>query len=815
MGSTVAPVRKDLDEHLPQQQTTATMESAMQPLTGGRAGNSSLDPLDMRADPDAQATVTDFLDFTEYLPSDMMRSLTLVDKLDQTYRDTSATVHALTTKWGQLPSIPPEERPAPADLRAEISENLSHAVSSRIYAHAEAVRMSENVNRHYNRAKTILAKLQTMLENYPPPEEQKSPVATTKSPQMSRAPKVTLSRMDGQRVRRPRVPRITVPGEVLAPYDLNYDTLTSESDSSPDEEEEDDSPQPLRTHAAHQPRIKLVKTPKTPKILKIPKRRTSATPSGVPGATISTSTALARLQPPPEGALPGTPDAPWLRLTTYELAKLRKRMKKNAAWAPSDTMIARELKNLGRDIDSFNAAKKKAEEEGENFEGAVPAPVKDSETGAESMPPGALSMDTIAAEGKHPNNRQAKSKEAKTPKQDRLAKLAAEEAEESARKMADYARSIFNNNPQPPANDQSTKAAAKAKPKKRKRDSAPEAEVEKPEGLEPRPPFKRTKTETPVPHPQLTPSTTATSQPNQETPAPRTQLTPGGTVVGPQSTTPIPVPIPGLDQPMGTTSGTSPAPSIGAVASPNATATTTLAPGEDAAVPPRASSPKKSTTPILPPVRETRKATARKQEQVKEEPTPPSRPATPIPATPLAESEAQSASTAPTAVAARRPASRGGKATSQEPPPSLAADRPRRASTARNTPAPERQEPTTSRPASRRAKRPAPGVISRTNSGGNSAVGKRKAAPKKKSARAANKKAAGGAEILEVEVDDDGNVIDSDEPRYCLCNRVSFGTMIQCDNMDVSNTPTPLASPPSPLPFLLPLYESGLTSEIS
>ena len=38
---------------------------------------------------------------------------------------------------------------------------------------------------------------------------------------------------------------------------------------------------------------------------------------------------------------------------------------------------------------------------------------------------------------------------------------------------------------------------------------------------------------------------------------------------------------------------------------------------------------------------------------------------------------------------------------------------------------------------------------------------------------------------MEVEVDDDGNVIDPNEPRYCLCNGVSFGTMIQCDN-DVS-----------------------------
>ncbi len=61
-------------------------------------------------------------------------------------------------------------------------------------------------------------------------------------------------------------------------------------------------------------------------------------------------------------------------------------------------------------------------------------------------------------------------------------------------------------------------------------------------------------------------------------------------------------------------------------------------------------------------------------------------------------------------------------------------------------------------------------------------MGRRKAAPKKK--RGAQKK--DKAEVEEIEVDDEDNVIDPDEPRYCMCNRVSFGTMIQCDNVDVS-----------------------------
>lgn len=38
-----------------------------------------------------------------------------------------------------------------------------------------------------------------------------------------------------------------------------------------------------------------------------------------------------------------------------------------------------------------------------------------------------------------------------------------------------------------------------------------------------------------------------------------------------------------------------------------------------------------------------------------------------------------------------------------------------------------------------------------------------------------------------VEIDDEGNVIDPNEARYCVCNRVSFGTMIGCENTDVSH----------------------------
>lgn len=398
--------------------------------------------LESRADPDAQTTVTDFLDFAEYLPSDMVRSLTLIGKLDQTYVDSSIKVGELTTLWGQLPSLPADERPAPAQLRADISEQLSQAVSTRVFAHAEAVRMADNVNRHYNKAKVVLAKLQTMMENYPT-DAQRSPTLS-KSPQLLRAN--VAGRGGGgdgpHKVRRQRVPKITVPGEVLAPYEVEYDTFTDDSDVSSDSDS--DIPAAGRRTPAPPPKIKLVSANnKTPKSASRPSRPATQTSAALSAAAAANAAAL--LQPPPENAVIGSPDAPWLQLTQYELAKLRKRMKKNATWTPSETMIARELKALGRGPDAYREAKKKAEDEGKVFDPAVPAPVIDDESGTQHLPAGAISIDSLAADDVPTSNRGMKLNEAKKLKREALAKQAAEEAEASARKMAEAAKLFLGN----------------------------------------------------------------------------------------------------------------------------------------------------------------------------------------------------------------------------------------------------------------------------------------------------------------------------------------------------------------------------------
>ncbi|KAK2935562.1 hypothetical protein FoTM2_003505 [Fusarium oxysporum f. sp. vasinfectum] len=746
----------------------------------------SLASMESRVDPDAQTTVTDFLDFTDYLPSDIVRSLTLIGQLDQTYATASHKVHDLTAIWGRLPTLPQEERPAPVQLRADISEQLEQAINSRTFAHAEAIRMSENINRHYAKAKVLLSKLRKMRDNYPT-EEPKSPVQS-KSPQLARSKAPNKAAGDGQKPRRPQVPRIIVPGEIQAPYDLDYDSYTDESEVSSDEDS--DTPAPNRRTPAPGARIKVVTTkpPKTPNRLARPV--TYATPA-LSQAAAANNAAL--LQPPPEDAVVGSPDAPWLQLTQYELAKLRKRMKKNATWTPSETMIARELKALGRGPDAYHEARKKAEDEGESFEPPVPKPVVDSESGEKQLPAGAMSVDVLEAEEVPTSNRGMKLNEAKKLKRDRdLAKMAAEEAEESARKMNEAARKMNE--------------AAKLEPEPEEPNNSNES-AEKTESQSLRPQAKRAKTETPVPPP---PQLTLNKGPSPEQ-ALSAPTAPGGLPAAQHAQTPVPIPIPGRTT-RGSVKSPTPSPATASATGPS------KPPPQQTPVPLPLTETRKSVTPVLPPVREnskreTRGEAAKRTQQAQQQaelpppqviPTipeisedeplkteqnsspapqlqhvqialaPPTSPPPPSSTVALSTCSRSSKLTpGPEGLAIRRPSSRG-KAASQEPQPSLAADRPRRASTARNTPAPEPRPP-------KRTKRPAPGIVSTTKSGGNSAVGKRKAPPKKK-ARA--KKDKGSVEVELEDVDDDGNPIDPDEPKYCLCNRVSFGTMIACENAD-------------------------------
>lgn len=753
---------------------------------------------DFRPDPDAQTTVTDFLDFTEYLPSDVMRSLTLIRNLDQNYADASARVHDLTAQWGRLPSLPASDRPAPVKLRADISEHLGQAYSSRVFAHAEAVRMSDNVSRHYNKAKVLLSKLRTMMANYPSEEEQqKSPVAA-RSPQAARKSAVSAAKAAGEDVprRQPKIPKITVPGEVLAPYDIEYDTCTDGSDVSSDDDDDDVPATVGRRTPGPTPRIKLFSSAgRPPKSAGRPGR--ASLHSAGPTSQELAAHAAALLRPPPENAVIGSADAPWLQLTEYELAKLRKRMKKNATWTPSETMVARELRALGRGPEDYREAKRKAEEEGKVFEPTTPAPVGVDGSGSQQLPTGAISADSVATDEMPTSNRGMKLNEAKKLKREALAKQAAEEAEESARKMAAEAARLFMGRSGAASASPSEGQKENAKSsrsrngsrltQKRKRDVDGDAASDAPEGDETpsaRPAFKRTKTETPVPPPQLG-NVARNGGPSSEAAGSASAAAGSSTTGPPYVETPVPLPMSVQRSASSTATAKSPTPS----ATPGGSTTVTTSvmvptkpPVSD--VPTPGAGRRKSATPGHEASKRETRGEAAKRTQGRRTATPDSL-GQPAEAEQMAtrRSSSRGPNTAKSTPAPeRRPGSRG-KALSQEPAPSsAAADRPRRASTARNTPAPE------ARPPSRRSKRPAPGIVSTTSSGGSAAVGRRKAPPRKK-ARTTKREKDQPAEVELEDVDDEGNPIDPDEERYCICNRVSFGTMIQCDNVDVSFTP--------------------------
>ena len=476
-------------------------------------------------DPDAQATVTDFLDYTEYLPSDLVRSLRLIGNLDDAYLASAETVHKRSKVYGSLPGLSPDKRPSSQYLRQEISHNLDHAINARESAYAEASRLYDQVDRHYSRLSSIISKLQALPK---PPSRDPTPIPRIRSPQISRAktrgdgtppPRITL-RLDGPRngasagrIRgasvqksRYRSQKVTVPGEVLPPP--NPDSPPPITDS--EWEIGPISPVPVatsrvgvssRSRPIKPARIRAQKSPNTPRSQKLvrPARLPGAMGTNVHSAVagISTSNALSLLDPPPPDAKPGSVHAPWMRLTEWEMAKLRKRMKKNAIWSPSETMIRRELSDAGRGPENYRATKARCDDAGEDFLDedniATTAPGK-------PLAPGEISSDALSLGYSQVSNRGMKLNEAKKAKKETVAReqaaLAAAEAELAAKRLADVGssmKSLFNKpidgallSPLSPItstsqpNGKSTaKEKAKVKEKEREREKAREIEKQR------------------------------------------------------------------------------------------------------------------------------------------------------------------------------------------------------------------------------------------------------------------------------------------------------------------------------------------------
>lgn len=673
-------------------------------------------------DPDAQATVTDFIDYTEYLPADLIRSLTLIRGLDETYLEATQKVHELTKIYGQLPDLPPESRPKPQDLREQISIQLDRALNAREASYAEACRLYDVVDRHFDRLGCIKKKLESLPK---PPSREPTPPPAPASPENKRSrsgrkteegpTRITL-RVEGQRPSRDAVPKSRSRRSVVSGFDPDSpiaSTEQSDNGGEPREQSRD------AVKAEKSPEVSETKKEKQPK-----RTRRAGTNGRSSVAGISTSNALAMLKPPPPDAKIGSEDLPWLRLTEWEMTKLRKKMKKNAVWQPSEIMINRELAKSGRGWEGYRAAKARAEATGEEL--------IDCDDIMNNYIPGKLTRksdvnaDTVPMEETKTVNRGMKLNEAKKLKRENLAReqaaLAAAEAEMAAKRLGDIGSTFKNlfsspmngvsgllpssSKPNGAAAEEATKEKEKAKsPKKRKQEDVPEAppsnQLDANAAEASKPATKRRKT-------------------NKTTPV---EATPSSEAPPASSTT--------------------------------AAAAATTAADAKSSVPSSPPTGTKSTRQSNPPI-----------------------------SGPAASVAARKASKTPTPPSTRPPSRRRSAAASVEP---VSREHLRRKSTtpAARTPVPEPSRASSTAP-SRRRKRPAPGPVSSSQDGGAAvSYGRRKAKPTKKRAQGKESTAPKGEDYR---IDEDGVLeeIDPNEPRYCLCGDVSFGTMICCENADVS-----------------------------
>lgn len=441
--------------------------------------------------PDAQATVSDFLDYTEFFPSDLVRSLTLIGKLDHKYHDATARIHELTRTYGSLPQLSADAKPDPQDLRRQISHALDEATQSRESAFSEARRLFDVAEKHAARLSIIKRKLHALPK---PPSRDPTPVPV--SPQTSRrransgaGPRLTLH-LDGSRHR----------SQVGAGRQRNRKTVGRGSESpalSPvsweDESELSEAEEPIK--------IKL---------------STTRRPRGVPGtnahsavAGISTSNAILQLSPPPPDAQPGSRHAPWLRLSEYEMAILRKEMKKNAKWDPSETMINRELAKKGRGRENYEKAKARAKARGESlldesvFNHTVRHPIilgdRISEDGTTPRPYDSKKPKKENEKHEAPERQEKVEKPEKNEKNEKTEKVErAEKTEKGAAtrrlrddldeanrrvaKTADFMTSLFTRPPGDPDGEASPTTEKRAQGtrsmRKRKRDGTPPASAE-------------------------------------------------------------------------------------------------------------------------------------------------------------------------------------------------------------------------------------------------------------------------------------------------------------------------------------------------
>lgn len=693
-------------------------------------------------DPDAQATVTDFIDYTEHLPSDIRRSLALIEKLNDLIYDSHDKIHALSQKWSA--GVDAREGSSVESASNELREQISYQKElSRKYVWAslaEAKRLDQEISRHQNLLKITEIKLDALPL---PPSRDPSPKPI--SPQVSRAgdstvgPKIKL-RLDKARAgvgassHRPKLRRmVIVPGEVLPPPNPHSPTSDTKSDSdSPSPEPSPPRPGRKTLKITKPLRVDDAEKPAKPRKERQAREQERTGPSiDSPSASNSNANALLTLTPPPIDPVPGSRWAPWTRLTEWEMARLRKRMKKNSVWTPSDTMIRRELHDAGRGPENYVKAKQKAEDTGEDL---IDCDNLASRRPGDDVRPGEIALGSklrltnkgmsLNVQKKHKKLLLAKElaleqareamKELKSSKSSKgrslneadrakeAARIRAETVESQLSLLGSQFRDLFTR----PGEDMPEKDRIVLKTPGRKRRR------------------EQDRTEESQLHSQLHSEIVVTSSPNAagQQPPKRRKLE---------------VSLQDADQ-YGLTrnSTTIKVPLAAAAPSPLRSASNTRSSMNSKPEP------------------------GRRLSLVIKPPAPPSR-----------------TSSRTTTPVLERPPSRQSPRLffGQQASLESARDRPRRQSNTPATPA----TVTLMNPA--RSKRPAPGPVTNAAGGNAISVGKRAKRPSKKTGGA---RWAASAQPDAADEDD----VDPNEPRYCLCDDVSWGTMVACENIEVSSS---------------------------
>lgn len=187
------------------------------------------------SDPDIQATLSDYLTYTEHFPSHVTRALALIEQQTVKAERKIGSIHRDTTSYALLPTLANDSRPDPVELRKNISYALEDAERACRMRVEEAIRLEEMAKREAGRLDIVVEKLKAQPI---PPSRDPTPAAEEQraltSPNLKResrlgdrndeikvAEKPSKRYLTDKAASKLRGRKIMVPGEVLPPPDPN------------------------------------------------------------------------------------------------------------------------------------------------------------------------------------------------------------------------------------------------------------------------------------------------------------------------------------------------------------------------------------------------------------------------------------------------------------------------------------------------------------------------------------------------------------------------------------------------------------------